>query len=166
MAEEWLSTEEVLLRLERGRARLLRAVDALGPQASTAFVTEEGGWTANDVLAHLIHYAGQIAFGLGVQDSPPPYVVGVSERLSGHEWNARAVAYWRDFAPAEVRSEFDRVVDRVVEFAALRTDDQMNASDAVPWAGQQPLWQFIGSDTFLTEWPAHAQQIENVARRS
>jgi hypothetical protein len=164
MAEERMATAEVVVRLEGERARLLAAVEALGPRASTAFVTEDGGWTAKDVLAHLIHYAGQIAFGLGAPEKPPAYVVGVVERLNGQEWNERAVAYWRDFTLHDVRSEFERVVDRLIESAAQRTDDQMNVTDAIPWAGERPLWQLIGTDTFLHEWPAHAQQIENVAR--
>ena len=35
----------------------------------------------------------------------------------------------------------------------------MNATDAIPWAGNRPLWQFIGGDTFL-HWPLHAEGIE------
>jgi Mycothiol maleylpyruvate isomerase N-terminal domain len=164
MDDERMTTAEVVVRLQQERARLLSAVEAIGPRASTAFVTEDGGWTAQDVLAHLIHYAGQIAFGLGAPEKPPAYVVGVSERLTDHEWNERAVAHWRNFTLDDVRSEFERVVDRLIEFAAKRTDDQMNVTGAIEWAGERPLWQFIGTDTFLYEWPAHTHQIENAAR--
>jgi hypothetical protein len=164
VADERMTTDDVVAGIERERARLFGAVDSLGPGASTVFVTENGGWTARDVLAHLIHYAGQIAFGLGAPEVPPQYVIGVHERLSGQEWNERAVAYWRDFTIDDVRTEFDRVVDKLVMFAAQRTDRQMNAIDAIPWAGERPLWEFIGAETFLYEWPAHAQQIEDAAR--
>jgi hypothetical protein len=158
-----VKTEDVLDGLARERARLLGAVDALGPLASTAFVTEENGWTAKDVLAHLIHYAGQIAFGLGAQLQPPAYVVEETKRLSGREWNDRAVAFWKDASPDEVRAEFERNVDALVEQVRLRSDEQMLATDAIPWAPDRPLWQFIGNDTFLHEWPAHAEQIERTA---
>jgi hypothetical protein len=40
----------------------------------------------------------------------------------------------------------------------------MNATDAIPWAGARPLWQFIGADTFLHEWPVHASQIETASQ--
>jgi hypothetical protein len=156
-------TDEVLDALGRERARLLAAVDALGPRASTAFVTEPDGWTAKDVLAHLIHYAGQIAFGLGAQLTPPPYVVGVTERLSGQEWNERAVAHWRDTSLKDVRGEFERIVDLLVERVRVQTDERMTATDTIPWAPGHRLWEFIGHDTFLHEWPAHAQQIERAA---
>lgn len=155
-----MKTDEVLEGIVRERARLVAAVDALGPRASTAFVTEENGWTAKDILAHLVHYVGQIAFGLGARLEPPPYVVGVKERLTGQEWNERAVAFWRDTPLEEVRAEFDRTVDLLLEQVRLRADEEMTATDAIAWAPGRPLWQFIGGDTFLYEWPAHAQQIE------
>jgi hypothetical protein len=158
-----MKTQEVLDGISQQRARLLNAIDALGPRASTSFVTEEGGWTAKDVLAHLIHYAGQIASGLGALLEPPAYVVGVQERLSGEEWNDRAVAFWRDTPVQEVRTEFERIVDLLVDQVRARSDEEMHATDAIPWAPNRPLWQFIGGDTFLYEWPAHAQQIEHAA---
>ncbi len=158
-----MRTDEVVDRLVRERACLLEAVAELGDGASTVSVTEEGGWTAKDVLAHLVHYAGQIAFGLGAPERPPAYVVGVSERLTGQEWNERAVAFRHDCTVDEVRSEFERITDVVIRFAGQRTDDEMNAVDAIPWAGERPLWQIIGGDTFLDEWPAHTRQIEAAA---
>lgn len=158
-----LKTTDVLEGLGRERSRLLRAVDALGPRASSASVTEEDGWTAKDILAHLVHYLGQIAFGLGAKLEPPPYVVGVEERLSGQEWNERAVAFWRDTPIAEVRAEFERIADLLVERVRLLSDEEMLAMDTIPWAPGRPLWQFIGGDTFLHEWPAHAEQIERAA---
>jgi mycothiol maleylpyruvate isomerase-like protein len=159
-----VKTDEVLDALAHERSRLLSAVDALGPRAETAFVTEEDGWTAKDVLAHLIHYAGQIAFGLGAQLEPPAYVVAETKQLTGQEWNERAVAFWRDTPLADVRAEFERNVDLLVERVRLRSDEDMLVTDAIPWPGQdRPLWQFIGYDTFLHEWPAHSAQIEGAA---
>jgi hypothetical protein len=160
MASTRMTTAAVVDAIERERDRLLAAVAALGPRAASVPVTEPDGWTAKDVLAHLIHYAGQVAFGLGAPETPPPYVLAARERLSAQEWNERAVAYWADFTLEQVLAEFVRIVDRVIEFAALRTDEEMNQTDATPWAGDRPLWQFIGGDTFLVEWPAHSGQIE------
>ncbi len=49
-----MTTQEVLDAIAREQLRLLAAVDTLGDRASTLAVTEEG-WSAKDVLAHLIH---------------------------------------------------------------------------------------------------------------
>ena len=100
-----MTTAEVVEGLRRERERLDGVDDALGPRASTMFVTEEGGWTSKDVLAHLVHYAGQLCFGLGAPEKPPPYVIGVTSRLAGQEWNELAVAYWSDFDLGAMRSE-------------------------------------------------------------
>jgi hypothetical protein len=158
MPEQRMTSDEVRDAIGRERVRLMAAVDALGADATTVPVTEEG-WTAKDVLAHSIHWAGQIAWGMGAPLQPPPYVATVSGRPSGDEWNALVVAYYRAGTLDQVRSELDRVVDALIEQTRLRTDDQINATDAIPWGGDRPLWQQIGSETFL-HWPAHAAQIE------
>jgi hypothetical protein len=159
-----MTRDDVLEALGRERARLLDAVDALGPRATTAHVTEADGWTAKDVLAHLIHYAGQIAWALGAQIEPPAYVLAETERLSGQEWNERAVAFWQETELDDVRNEFERNVELLVGRIEVLSDDDLLATDRIPWPGEdRPLWQFIGHDTFLHEWPAHAEQIERAA---
>ena len=154
--------DEVLDALARERARLLSAVEALGPRADTASVTKpDDGWTAKDVLAHLIHYAGQIAWALGAELTPPSYVLRETERLTGDQWNDRAVAHWRERSLDDVRVEFERNADLIVQRVATLSDEDLLATDRIPWPGEdRPLWQFIGHDTFLHEWPAHAAQIE------
>jgi mycothiol maleylpyruvate isomerase-like protein len=161
-----MTHDDVLEALRRERERLLGAVEALGPRATTASVTETSdGWTAKDVLAHLIHYAGQIAFALGAELQPPAYVLAETERLSGQEWNERAVAFWSTSTLDDVRTEFERNVDLIVDRVRLLSDDDLLATDRVGWPGEdRPLWQFIGHDTFLHEWPAHAEQIERAAQ--
>lgn len=162
-----MTVGEVLEALHLERTRLLDAVDALGADAETIWVTEPDGWTAKDILGHLIHYDGQIAFALGAEgDGPPEYVLGVTERLSGQEWNKRAVAFYRSWALADVREAFVRNADMIAERVALLTDPDLLATDRVPWPDEtRPLWQFIGHDTFLYECPAHAEQIERAASR-
>lgn len=83
-------------------------------------------------------------------------------QLTGQEWNDRAVAFWKNVPADRVRSEFARNADLLIERAQLRTDDEMTseAKAVVPWAYDAPLWQFVGDDTFLHEWPAHAEQME------
>jgi len=103
---------------------------------STAKVTEE--WTAKDALAHMIHWAGQIAFGMGAPLETPAWVVGETGRPSDDEWNRR---------------------ERINQ----RTNDQMNATDAIPWGGDRPLWKQIASETYA-HWPGHSANIERAAK--
>ncbi|HEV8534642.1 MAG TPA: hypothetical protein VGR87_02830 [Candidatus Limnocylindria bacterium] len=88
MSAQRMTTEQVLDAIARERHRLDRAVAFLGGGASTVPVTPEG-WTAEDVLAHSIHWVSQIAFGLGAD-----------------EWSARAVAHYRDLPLAKMKAEF------------------------------------------------------------
>jgi hypothetical protein len=168
------TTAEVPDAIARERERLMKAIDALGSAASTVPVTEEG-WKAKDVLAHLIHWATQIAFGLGAQVQPPVYMIEERRRRelagvdatrmpTGEEANALAVAHYRDVPLAELRAELGSLVEAIVKRACLRTDEEMNATDAIPFAGARPLWQQIGGDTFL-HWPLHAAAIERAASR-
>ena len=122
----------------------------------------EQGYTAKDVVAFMIHWAGQIAFGLGARLKPPDYVVGVAGRLSGDEWNARAVSCYADLSLAEVKAELDRNVEALVERIRLRSDAEMSATDAIPWAGNRPLWQQVGIETF-DNWRWYSERIEAVA---
>ena len=162
-----MTRQEVLEGLRREHARLKDAVGALGEAATTVPVTEDSpaGWTAKDILGHLIHYAGQIAFGLGADIRPPAYVVEAIGQLTPQEWNDRAVAFWRSVELSDVWREFDSTVELIVEQVQKRSDDELNADamDTIAWAPRRPLWQFVGADTFLHEWPAHAHQIEEAA---
>ena len=137
-------------------------------------VTDEG-WTAKDVLAHLIHWATQIGFGLGMPVERPVYVleerkcreaagIDTAQVPKGEESNALAVAYYRAWALADVRALFDRLADGITDQARARTDEQMLATDVIPYASRKrPLWQKIGSETFL-HWPQHAEAMERAAR--
>jgi hypothetical protein len=167
-----MTTQAVLDAIARERERLLSAVDALGERATTDAVTEEG-WTAKDVLGHCIHWAMQIAFGMGAPLRPPTYVMEEMERRKsrgikgfpgGDEWNAMAVAFYKDRSLRDLRTELEANIDAVVEAARARTDEQMKATDAIPWAPGQPLWALIGAETFL-HWPQHCEAIERVAGR-
>lgn len=155
-----MKTDEVLAKIASERARLLQAIDALGARAPSALVTDEG-WMAKDVLAHLIHWLGQVAFALGARLEPPPYLATVKGRPSGDEWNALAVDHYHGLTLDEIRLEFGRLGDVLVEQVRLRTDDDMNTKDTIAWAGDVPLWQFIAGDTFL-HWALHSETIEGI----
>lgn len=161
MKEQRVSTAEVLDSITRERRRLKAAVQALGDRATTAKVTE--GWTAKDAVAHMIHWASQIAFGMGAKVPPPAWVVEVTGRPSGEEWNRRAVEHYREAPLERVMADLDRVVDALVERIGLRTNDEMNATDAIPWGGDRPLWQQIAAETYQ-HWPAHSADIERAAQ--
>ena len=106
-----MKTDDVLDKIGSERARLLQAIEALGASATSAPVTEEG-WTAEDVLAHLVHWLGQVSFALGAQLQPPSYVTTVNARLSGDEWNARAVDHYKSLSLDEIRLEFEHLASR------------------------------------------------------
>lgn len=161
MTEQRVSTAEVLDSIARERRRLKAAVRALGDRATTAKVTEE--WTAKDALAHMIHWAGQIAFGLGAPLEMPAWVVGEPGRPSGDEWNRRVVEHYRAVPLDRVMADLDRVVDALTSRIGERTNDEMNATDAIPWGGDRPLWQQIASETY-DHWPRHSADIERAAK--
>jgi hypothetical protein len=143
MSEPRPTTKKGLDAVGRERARLDDAIRWLGADASTTRVTPDG-WTAKDVLGHPIHWTSQFALGLGAKLEPPGCVANAQDRPSGDaEWNARASAHHRDWPCEQIRE---------------RSDDQMNATDQIPWAGARPLWQQIASETY-EHWPRHAADI-------
>jgi hypothetical protein len=159
-----MTTAEVLAAIARERARLEAALAALGDGASTVPVTPEG-WTAKEELAHMIHWAGQIAWGMGAPLQPPAYVIGVEGRPTADEWNAKAVAHYGPRPYEEVHAELNRVVDALIAAAGQRSDDEMAATDAIPWGGGRPLWEQIGGETF-NHWPEHSADLEAAASRT
>lgn len=167
-----MTTHEVIEAVERERTRLLATLDAIGADASTTPVTEEG-WTSKDVLAHLIHWATAVAYGLGVEVGQPVYMVaermrrksaGLPDTMpSGAESNALAVAHFAEVPLEDVRAQFVALTDTILARVRLKSDDEMNTTGAVPWSPNRVLWQFIGGDTFL-HWPVHSEMIERAAR--
>jgi hypothetical protein len=163
-----VTKDELLDGIARERERLLTAIDALGDRANMLPVTEEG-WTAKDALAHLIHWAVAVGYGLGAPVPPPVYMfeerkrreaAGIDSGMpSGEESNALAVAHYRDRSLADLRAEFEAVADMIVAAVQSRTDEALQATDAIPWAPKRPLWHFVAGDTVM-HWPVHAAAIE------
>lgn len=166
------TTGEVIDAMARERSRLLAALDGMGAAASNTRVTEEG-WTAKDVLAHLIHWATQVAFALGADVQPPVYMVaermqrkaaGLPDTMpSGDESNALAAAHFRDIPLEDVRAQFEQLTDVILEQARTKSDDEMNAAGAVPWAPGLALSRLVAGDTY-EHWRVHSEMIERAAR--
>ena len=166
MTEQQVTTAEILDGVARERQRLMAAVRALDDRATTALVTPEG-WTAKDVIAHLIHWAGQIAWGLGAPITTPVWVEAVGgKRLEGdNAWNEIVVEHHRDIPLADVIREFDRMVDLLVHQLRTRDDIDVNASAqaAISWLpADKALWRVIAGETYA-HWPAHSADIERAA---
>jgi uncharacterized protein (TIGR03083 family) len=157
-----MTTQQVLEAIARERRRLDDAVRAMGPGASTVPLTAEG-WTTKDVLGHCIHWASQIAFGLGAKLEPPDYVANAKDRPAVDEWNARAVRHYRSLSFDQVKAELDRVVDALIAQVRKKTDAEMSATDTLPYAAPEPLWQQIANETF-EHWPEHADDIARATR--
>ena len=163
MVEKRMTSQEVSEAVTRERGRLMGAIRALGDRASTVRVTDEG-WTAKDVLAHCIHWVGQIAWGMGARMEQPAWVAGVEGRPSADDWNARVVEHYRLASLEQVIKDFDRAADALAQETRARSDEQINATDAIPGGGNRPLWQQIGAETF-DHWPEHTAAIEQAAAR-
>jgi hypothetical protein len=97
MKDQQVGTAGMIESIARERQRLMAAVRALGDRATTASVTAEG-WTAKDVIAHLVHWAGQLAWALGAPLKVPAWLEAVGgKRLEGdNAWNDLVVEHHRD----------------------------------------------------------------------
>lgn len=164
-----VTKDEIIEAIRREHVRLLDLVEQLGDDAERRPVTEEG-WTAKDVVAHLIHWAGQVAWGLGAPMTTPAWVDAVrGKRLEGDDaWNKIVVEHHRDIPLADVIREFDRVVDLLVHQLTARDDIDVDASAkaAISWApADKPLWRVIAGETYA-HWPSHAADLEHALIRS
>jgi hypothetical protein len=133
-----MTTHDVVIALTREHARLMRAVDALG---------EDDLPDARVTLSHLDLLCARLTYALD-----PRHVVPSRGGIGPRSFD-------------QVRAEFDRDVRSLIAQVRQRSDAVMNATDALPQTGTAPLWELIGGDTFLHEWPAHAAQMEQVIRR-
>lgn len=157
-----MNKHEVMGKIVYGRARLLDLLDQLGPEAETRPVND-GGWTAKDVLAHCIHWAGQTAFGLGAPLHPPAWVEAAgNEQVSEEDWNRRVVDHYRPMSLDIVRRDFEQVVGAIVDRIRRRDDIDYDAraSTVFPWiTSDVPVWKAIGGETF-EHWPSHVADLE------
>ena len=162
-----MNRHEVIEAIVLERAKLLDLIDQLAGDAETVRVTEEG-WTAKDVLAHCIHWAGQMAWALGAPMHPPAWVEAAgNERPAGDEWNRRVVEHYRVTPLSGVRRDFDTVVDALLDRLRRREDLDVNAraNTVVPWIQSDvPVWKAIAGETF-EHWPEHSAQLERAMAR-
>ena len=163
MTETPMTKEQVLAAIAADRARLDRALAALGDNVDTTPVTPDG-WTAKDILAHFIHWAGQIAWGMGAPLEPPAYVASASGRPTEDEWNAMAAEHYRKQSFDQVLARLNETMDALVQQVAQRSDEQLLATDTIPWDPGRPLWRQIGGETFV-HGPGHLDDIEAAAAR-
>jgi hypothetical protein len=91
-------------------------------------------------------------------------ISGVEGRPSGDDWNARVVAHYRGASLEQVINDFDRAADALAQETRARSDEQINATDAIAGGGNRPLWQQIGAETF-DHWPEHTAAIERASAR-
>ena len=163
-----MTREEVIAASTRERSHRLELVDRRGADAARRAVTD-GGWTAKDTLAHCIHWAGQLAFGLGAAMHPPAWVESAGEeRPDGDGWNKRVVDHYRAMPLAVVRRDFDTVVDAILDRLRRRADldVEARANTVIPWVQSDvPVWKAIGGETF-EHWPSHAADLERALART
>ena len=148
--------------IDHERAHLLALVAQLGREADRRTVTDEG-WTAKDVVAHLIHWTGQMAWGLGAAMEPPAWVAAArGKRIEGDgAWNAIVVAHHRAMPLDDVVREFDRNVDLLLQQLRARDDVDIDASarKVMPWAAEVPLRELLARETY-EHFPVHAATLE------
>ena len=163
-----MNKHEVIEKIVLERARLLDVVDRLGADAEKRAVTEEG-WTAKDVLAHCIHWVGQIAFGVGAPIHPPAWVESAgNERPSGEEWNRRVVEHYKPMPLDIVRRDFEQVVDATLDKLRRRDDIDYDAraNTVFPWIQSDvPVSKAIAGETW-EHWPEHSAALERAIART
>ncbi len=163
-----MNKHEVIEKIVLERARLLDLVDRLGVDASTRTVTEEG-WTAKDVLAHCIHWVGQIAFGVGAPVHPPAWVEAAGdEKVEGEEWNRRVVEHYKPLPLDIVRRDFAQVTDATIDKLRRRDDIDydVRANVVFPWVKSDvPVWKVIAGETWV-HWPEHSATLERAVART
>jgi hypothetical protein len=162
-----MNKHEVIEKIVLERARLLDLVDQLGADADKRVVTEEG-WTAKDVLAHCIHWVGQIAFGVGAPVHPPAWVEAAGpEKVEGEEWNRRVVEHYKAIPLDIVRRDFEQVVDATLDKLRRRDDIDFDAraQTVFPWVQSEvPAWKVIAGETW-EHWPEHSESLERALRQ-
>ena len=163
-----MNKHEVIEKIVLERARLLDLVDRLGAEAETRTVTEEG-WTAKDVLAHCIHWVGQIAFGVGAPIHPPAWVEAAGgAKVEGEEWNRRVVEHYKAMPLDIVRRDFEQVVDATLDKLRRRDDIDYDAraQTVFPWVQSDvPAWKVIAGETW-EHWPEHSEALERAVART
>jgi hypothetical protein len=163
-----MNKHEVIEKIVLERARLLDVVDQLGADAEKRTVTEEG-WTAKDVLAHCVHWVGQIAFGVGAPVHPPAWIEGVDPaKVDGEGWNRRAVEHYRAMPLAIVRRDFEHVVDATLDRIRRRDDIDYDAraNTVFPWIKSDvPVSKAIAGETW-DHWPEHSAQLQRALART
>jgi hypothetical protein len=68
--------------------------------------------------------------------------------------------HWREAPLAEVKAEFLRLVAQLQLAVGTKSDEEMRSAHTLSWAPPGSLWEFVGRDTFLVEWPTHRDQME------
>jgi uncharacterized damage-inducible protein DinB len=123
------NTEQWLQKIAYKRDELLDSFDGLG---GATWTTDEAtlGWTAKDVLAHIVAWEVRVATHLpDLLDNRGMSMVGVE----ADAFNAEQVALRRSRTPRELLNELTAARQRNLEALASASDDDLAKSRDVPW---------------------------------
>ena len=145
-----MNKSEVLVALEEGRDEFLQSIDGL----SEEFMTQpglNGDWSVKDLLVHLTRWEAELVkllwqVGRGMKPTTLHFSqVPVDE--TNQRWYEESRARPLDLVLQDFHAVRKQTVRRVNELPeALLTDRKI-----YPWLEDQPLWEWIASDSYEHE---------------
>jgi hypothetical protein len=148
-----IKIEEMVIKMERSRAMLNKALDKIAPQAEIY-----PSWKLKQIMDHIagwdeLVYSSLLAYKNGV--SPSPIVEKGIDRF-----NANSVAARKDIPLQQSRMEFDATRERVIRVLRELPPEMLIQKYPAPWGGKCTISSIVR--IFVSHEQEHAQQIEKV----
>lgn len=165
------SKAALLDRMEQGRAEWERLLVQVG-EARMEVAVDDSGWTAKDIVAHVMTYerwtAAMIMSGLRGSPATAPELYDEDEPPPGfdtwdmHARNAAVLAYYRDHSFADIIASAERAFTALIDAVQGVSDEQIVDPDAFEWTGGKTLLELIPEQSF-DHYAAHAPVLRALA---
>lgn len=152
-----MTRDEIITALDTTRNDFLAAVDGLtDDQLQEPGVN--GDWTVKDMMYHISLWEAELVTLLWqVASGMSPTTVHFTQThfdQTNQQWYLQGKNRTLEMVRQDFVSVHNQVKRRLVDFS----EEDLNADQRFSWQREHPLWEWVGSDSFLHE-PEHTAQV-------
>jgi len=152
-----MNKQEVLIALEESREKFLDAIEGI-PEETLQEPGVAGEWSVKDILVHLTRWEAELVKLLWQAGQSRTPSSAQFSKTPVDELNERWYRESKQRPLDLVLEDFHGVRNQTIRRVEVLPERAFEDSQYYPWLGENPLWDWIATDSFEHE-SEHEEQV-------